>query len=103
MLERPSAGVIRVDGQDMTRLRGAALRRARQRIGMICQHFNLLSSRTVADNVALPLEVMGYDRRARQRRVAELLALVGLEDRADAYPAQLSGGQKQRVGIARAL
>lgn len=103
LLEKPSAGSIRVDGQELTGLRGAALRRARQRIGMIFQHFNLLSSRTVADNVALPLEVMGYDRRARQRRVAELLALVGLEDRADAYPAQLSGGQKQRVGIARAL
>ncbi|ACZ38904.1 methionine ABC transporter ATP-binding protein [Sphaerobacter thermophilus] len=103
LLERPTSGVVRVNGQDMTRLRGAELRRARQRIGMIFQHFNLLSSRTVAENVALPLEVMGYPRRERQRRVAELLALVGLEDRADAYPAQLSGGQKQRVGIARAL
>ncbi|NTU79510.1 MAG: ATP-binding cassette domain-containing protein [Chloroflexales bacterium] len=103
LLERPTEGTVVVDGQELTTLSGAALRKARQRIGMIFQHFNLLSSRTVADNIALPLEVMGRGRKERQARVAELLALVGLEDKARAYPAQLSGGQKQRVGIARAL
>lgn len=103
MLERPTSGSVRVDNQEMAGLSGLRLRRARQRIGMIFQHFNLLSSRTAAGNVALPLEVMGYPKAARRARVAELLALVGLEDKANAYPAQLSGGQKQRVGIARAL
>ncbi|GCE22596.1 methionine ABC transporter ATP-binding protein [Dictyobacter kobayashii] len=103
LLERPSSGSIFVNGQEMTTLGGSALRQARQHIGMIFQHFNLLSSRTIADNIAFPLEVMGYSRTACQQRVKELLALVGLEQRANAYPAQLSGGQKQRVGIARAL
>ncbi|WP_201361443.1 methionine ABC transporter ATP-binding protein [Dictyobacter formicarum] len=103
LLERPTTGRIFVNEQDITTLSGTALRKARQRIGMIFQHFNLLSSRTIADNVAFPLEVMGYSRAARRERVRELLALVGLEQRAHAYPAQLSGGQKQRVGIARAL
>ena len=102
-LERPTSGSITVDGQEITALRGAALRQTRQHIGMIFQGFNLLSSRTVAQNVALPLEIMGMPRAQRTARVAELLALVGLEQRADAYPARLSGGQKQRVGIARAL
>ncbi|GIF75921.1 methionine ABC transporter ATP-binding protein [Asanoa siamensis] len=103
LLERPDAGTVTVDGVDLSTLREADLRAARQRIGMIHQHFALLSSRTAAGNVAFPLEVMGVPRRQRAARVAELLDLVGLGDRADAYPAQLSGGQKQRVGIARAL
>lgn len=103
LLERPDEGVVTVDGRELTALGAADLRRARQRIGMIHQHFALLSSRTVAGNVAFPLEVMGVGRAARARRVAEMLDLVGLADRAGAYPAQLSGGQKQRVGIARAL
>ncbi|KAB8141057.1 methionine ABC transporter ATP-binding protein [Chloroflexia bacterium SDU3-3] len=103
MLERPTSGSVVVDGQEMTALAGAELRHARQKIGMIFQHFNLLSSRTVAENIALPLEVIGVDRQARAARVAELIDLVGLTERAKAYPAQLSGGQKQRVGIARAL
>lgn len=103
LLERPTNGSIVVNEQEITSLSGPALRKARQRIGMIFQHFNLLSSRTIAENVAFPLEVMGYNRAQRQERVKELLALVGLENRAQAYPAQLSGGQKQRVGIARAL
>ncbi|GLW11368.1 methionine import ATP-binding protein MetN [Microtetraspora sp. NBRC 13810] len=103
LLERPTSGVVTVDGQDLTGLGGAELRRARQRIGMIHQHFALLSSRTVAANVAFPLEVAKVPRADRRARVAELLELVGLADKADAYPAQLSGGQKQRVGIARAL
>lgn len=103
LLERPDEGRIVVDGNDLLALRGAELRRARQGIGMIHQHFGLLSSRTVAGNVAFPLEVMGVPRAERARRVGELLELVGLGRRAKAYPAQLSGGQKQRVGIARAL
>jgi D-methionine transport system ATP-binding protein len=103
LLDRPDEGRIVVDGQDLLTLDGGALRAARQRIGMIHQHFGLLSSRTVAGNVAFPLEVMGVPRKERAGRVAELLELVGLTEHAAAYPAQLSGGQKQRVGIARAL
>jgi D-methionine transport system ATP-binding protein len=103
MLERPDAGTVTVGGLELTRLRRRDLRVARQGIGVIHQHFALLSSRTVAGNVAFALEVTGSPRAVRKARVAELLELVGLGDRADAYPAQLSGGQKQRVGIARAL
>ncbi|SDS12211.1 methionine ABC transporter ATP-binding protein [Actinoplanes derwentensis] len=103
MLERPDAGTVSVDGRELTKLRRKDLRIARQGIGMIHQHFALLSSRTVAGNVAFALEVTGTPRAERKARVAELLDLVGLGERADAYPAQLSGGQKQRVGIARAL
>ncbi|WP_214412240.1 methionine ABC transporter ATP-binding protein [Sphaerisporangium fuscum] len=103
LLERPTSGTVTVAGQELTALDLAGLRRARQRIGMIHQHFALLSSRTVAGNVAFPLEVAGVPRAERGKRVAELLELVGLDGKASAYPAQLSGGQKQRVGIARAL
>ncbi|GCE46728.1 D-methionine transport system ATP-binding protein [Thermosporothrix hazakensis] len=103
MLERPTSGSIIVNNQEMTTLSGAALRKARQRIGMIFQHFHLLNSRTVAENVAFPLEVMGVRASERRSRVEELLGLVGLSDKAKVYPSQLSGGQKQRVGIARAL
>ncbi|WP_051571100.1 methionine ABC transporter ATP-binding protein [Cryptosporangium arvum] len=103
LLERPDAGTITVDGTELTSLSVGELRRARHGIGMIHQHFALLSSRTAAGNVALPLEVTGVGRAERAERVAELLDLVGLGDRGGAYPAQLSGGQKQRVGIARAL
>lgn len=103
LLERPDAGLVTVDGQELTLLDEPTLRRARQRIGMIFQHFNLLSNRTVAGNVALALELAGWDKGLIAPRVAELLALVGLTDKADQYPATLSGGQKQRVGIARAL
>ncbi|MBV5335510.1 methionine ABC transporter ATP-binding protein [bacterium] len=102
-LERPTSGVVTVDGVPVSALAGGALRAARRDIGMIFQHFNLLSSRTVFDNVALPLEIAGKDRAEIARTVAPLLELVGLADRRDRYPVQLSGGQKQRVGIARAL
>lgn len=103
LLERPDAGRVSVDGQELTTLSAARLRQARQHIGMVFQQFNLLSNRTVADNVAFPLEVAGWSRADIDKRVAECLDIVGLTDRASHYPAQLSGGQKQRVGIARAL
>ncbi len=103
MLERPQEGQVLVNGIDMTALNKGDLRKARQKIGMIFQHFNLLSSRTVFGNVAFPLEITGVPKAEIRERVYELLRLVGLEDKADSYPAQLSGGQKQRVGIARAL
>ncbi|MDY7550457.1 methionine ABC transporter ATP-binding protein [Pseudomonas veronii] len=103
-LEQPSGGQINVDGEEVTALDANGLRRFRQQVGMIFQHFNLLASKTVADNVALPLTLAGeLSRKAIDQRVAELLARVGLSDHAKKYPAQLSGGQKQRVGIARAL
>jgi D-methionine transport system ATP-binding protein len=103
LLERPNAGRVVVDGEEITALSGAGLRAARRRIGMIFQHFNLLSSRTAFANVAFPLELAGMDRAQIEREVTPLLDLVGLADKRDAYPAQLSGGQKQRVAIARAL
>ncbi|NVZ23106.1 methionine ABC transporter ATP-binding protein [Pseudomonas costantinii] len=103
LLERPTSGRILMDGQDLTLLSDKALRQQRQRIGMIFQGFNLLHSRNVADNVAVPLEIANLPKAERVARVAELLALVGLSDKAQAFPSQLSGGQKQRVGIARAL
>lgn len=103
-LEEPSGGKIVVDGEDVTGFDANQLRRFRQQVGMIFQHFNLLTSKTVADNVALPLVLAGELSRGEiDRRVTELLARVGLSDHAKKYPAQLSGGQKQRVGIARAL
>ena len=103
-LETPSGGKIIVDNEDVTAMDANGLRRFRQQVGMIFQHFNLLASKTVADNVAMPLTLAGeLSRSAIDKRVAELLERVGLSDHAKKYPAQLSGGQKQRVGIARAL
>ena len=103
-LEEPSGGRILVNGEDVTALDAEGLRRFRQRVGMIFQHFNLLMSKTVADNVAMPLRLAGtYSKSEIEQRVAALLQRVGLQDHARKYPAQLSGGQKQRVGIARAL
>lgn len=102
-LEEPTSGSIEVAGRDLTKISGANLRKARQEIGMIFQHFNLLWSRTVRDNIAFPLEIAGVGKAERKKRVDELIKLVGLEGRENAYPSQLSGGQKQRVGIARAL
>ncbi len=104
MLERPSSGSVFVLDREMTALNEKQLRDARREIGMIFQQFNLLSSLTVADNVAFPLMLGAkVDKKAVRVRVLELLKMVGLEDKADVFPSQLSGGQKQRVGIARAL
>ncbi|HEY9410533.1 MAG TPA: ATP-binding cassette domain-containing protein [Jiangellaceae bacterium] len=103
LLERPTSGSVEIDGTDLTSLSGTDLLAARRRIGTVFQRFNLLDSRTAAGNVGLPLELAGVARRERQARVARLLELVGLADKADVHPAQLSGGQQQRVGIARAL
>jgi D-methionine transport system ATP-binding protein len=103
LLERPTSGSILVNGINLTKLNKDQLRTARQKIGMIFQHFNLTSSRTVFQNVAFALKAAGKPQAEINKRVPELLQLVGLQDKADQYPAQLSGGQKQRVGIARAL
>ena len=102
-LERPSEGDIHFEGRDLLALQAGELREVRRRIGMIFQHFNLLSSRTVAGNIALPLELAGVPQARIAKRVDELLELVGLSEQRDRYPSQISGGQKQRVGIARAL
>lgn len=103
LLERPDAGRVLVADQDLTALRPAQLRAARRRIGMIFQHFNLLHSRTIRDNIALPLVLEGRSRADITARVDDLMARVGLTEHARKHPTQLSGGQKQRVGIARAL
>lgn len=102
-LETPTAGSVTVAGREVSRIKGSELRKARQEISMIFQHFNLLWSRTVKENIAFPLEIAGLSKAERDKRVEELVRLVGLEGRENAYPSQLSGGQKQRVGIARAL
>ncbi|HIW62020.1 MAG TPA: ATP-binding cassette domain-containing protein [Candidatus Stackebrandtia excrementipullorum] len=103
LLERPDHGHITVDGTELTTLDHNTLRRERTRMGMVFQHFRLLANQTVAANVELPLKLHGVRATRRRARVAELLDLVGLPDKAAAYPAQLSGGQRQRVAIARAL
>ena len=103
LLERPTSGTVRIDGRDMTQLSRRDLLKARRDIGRIFQSFNLLEQRTVLRNICFPLEIAGVKRDKAQARAEELLELVGLSDRAKAYPSQLSGGQKQRVAIARAL
>ena len=103
LLERPTSGAVLIDGRDLMQMSERDLREERRRIGMIFQHFNLLSSATVYDNVAFPLRLSGTPADEIRPKVTELLALVGLADKAGAYPSHLSGGQKQRVGIARAL
>ena len=103
MLERPTAGEVIVDGKNMMQLSESELRDARKNIGMIFQHFNLLSSATVYENIAFPLTLSKTPAAEIEKKVLPLLELVGLSDKANQYPAQLSGGQKQRVGIARAL
>ncbi|MED3662363.1 methionine ABC transporter ATP-binding protein [Ureibacillus sp. FSL K6-8385] len=102
-LEKPTSGSVVVNDLEISSIKGKELRKARQKISMIFQHFNLLWSRTVAENIAFPLEIAGVPKAEREKRVKELIELVGLKGREDAYPSQLSGGQKQRVGIARAL
>ncbi|MGV8921557.1 MAG: methionine ABC transporter ATP-binding protein [Pseudomonas sp.] len=102
-LERPSSGRVLIDQVDIGEYDEDHLVQLRRRIGMIFQHFNLMSAKTVWQNVELPLKVAGVPKEQRQPKVTELLELVGLQDKHKAYPAQLSGGQKQRVGIARAL
>ena len=103
LLERPTAGTVTVDGKEVTALPAKELRQTRKKIGMIFQHFNLMPSRTVAGNVAYPLRGSGLSRKETADKVAHLLELVGIADKANAYPSQLSGGQEQRVAIARAL
>lgn len=103
LLERPTSGSVLINGVDLVRLSSKQLREARRKIGMIFQQFNLLEQRTVAANIRYPLEIAGVPKAQANARVAELLDLVGLRDKANAYPTQLSGGQKQRVAIARAL
>lgn len=103
LLERPSSGTVTVDGVRLDTLPERELQRQRRRMGMIFQHFHLLSSATVAENVAFPLRLAGVSRTDRERRVREVLHWVGLAGFEDKYPSQLSGGQKQRVAIARAL
>ena len=102
-LDTPTDGQILIDGENILALRGKELIRMRRRVSMIFQQFNLLMQKTVARNVRYPLEIAGVPKAQANQRVMELLKIVGLEDKADAYPAQLSGGQKQRVAIARAL
>ncbi|GAB3533080.1 methionine ABC transporter ATP-binding protein [Arthrobacter tecti] len=103
LLDRPTSGDVIIDGRELTRVKDSEIRTARRRIGMVFQHANLMDSRTAAQNVAHPLELVKTPKAETSRKVAELLSLVGLSEFADAYPSQLSGGQKQRVGIARAL
>lgn len=102
-LEEPTEGSIEIDGRDIMSLNRNDLREMRKKIGMIFQHFNLLSSKTVYQNVAFPLSISGVQQNEIEKRVSELLDMVGLADKKDSYPSRLSGGQKQRVGIARAL
>ena len=102
-LEKPTSGTVLVEGKDLRDMNNAQLRKARTEIAMIFQHFNLLMQRNVIDNICLPLEIVGMKKKEARKRAAELLEVVGLSEKAKAYPAQLSGGQKQRVAIARAL
>jgi D-methionine transport system ATP-binding protein len=102
-LEMPTSGSVKIGGLEISAIKGKKLRDARQKVSMIFQHFNLLWSRTVKENIAFPLEIAGVRKATREKKVAELMELVGLGGRENAYPSELSGGQKQRVGIARAL
>jgi len=102
-LEKPTEGSVTINGQDISAARGESLRQARLKISMVFQHFNLLWSRTVNENIAFSMQIAGVPKAKITARVAELVELVGLTGREHAYPSQLSGGQKQRVGIARAI
>ena len=103
LLERPSQGQVIINQQDFTAMDARTLRQQRAHIGMIFQHFNLLQSKTVSENIEMPLKLLGHSKIERQKRLAELLDFIDLQHKKDAYPDELSGGQKQRVGIARAL
>jgi len=103
LLEKPTSGKIFIEGTDITELKGRDLRAVRQKIGFVFQHYNLVHTKTVFDNIAFPMKIAGRSRDEIDRRVPELLALVGLGDKMHSFPAKLSGGQKQRVGIARAM
>ena len=103
LLQKPTSGKVWIDEEEITDYTGKSLRSVRHTIGMIFQHFNLIHTKTVFDNVAFPMLIAGASQETINQRVPELLALVGLSDKRDVYPSQLSGGQKQRVGIARAL
>ena len=103
LLERPTSGTVRVNGKNLTELSEKELRKERQKLGMIFQHFNLLMQRTALDNVCLPMEIAGIKKAEARKKALEYLRIVGLEEKALSYPSQLSGGQKQRVAIARVL
>ena len=103
LLERPTSGEVLIDGTDITKLAAKELRGVRQKIGMIFQHFNLMPSRTVYENIEMPLKLTNLSAEERREKIRSLLELVELADKSEAYPSQLSGGQKQRVAIARAL
>jgi D-methionine transport system ATP-binding protein len=103
LLQRPTKGTVKIDGVDITNYKGETLRNVRLKVGMIFQHFNLIKGKTVFDNIAFALKASGKSKAEIKARTEELLSIVGLSDKSNAYPAQLSGGQKQRVGIARAL
>jgi D-methionine transport system ATP-binding protein len=103
LLQRPTSGLVEINGTEFTKLTAKELRAKRKSIGMIFQHFNLMKSRSIFDNVDFSLKYSGKSKQERRQKVTELLELVGLSDKVDAYPSQLSGGQKQRVAIARAL
>ncbi|WP_249871507.1 methionine ABC transporter ATP-binding protein [Oceanobacillus saliphilus] len=103
LLEKPTSGKVYINGTEMTSLPQEKLRKTRQKIGMIFQHFNLLKTATVYENIAIPLKLLGYDKQEVKERVEKYLSIVDLSDKKNTYPAQLSGGQKQRVAIARAL
>ena len=102
-MERPTSGTVRVNGKNLTELSEKELRKERQKIGMIFQHFNLLMQRTALDNVCFPMEIAGVKKAEARKKALEYLKIVGLEEKALSYPSQLSGGQKQRVAIARVL
>ena len=103
LLERPTSGTVKVNGKNLTELSEKELRKERQKIGMIFQHFNLLMQRTALDNVCFPMEIAGIKKAEARKKALEYLKIVGLEEKALSYPSQLSGGQKQRVAIARVL
>ena len=103
LLERPTSGTVRVNGKNLTELSEKELRKERQKVGMIFQHFNLLMQRTALDNVCFPMEIAGIKKAEARKKALEYLGIVGLEEKALSYPSQLSGGQKQRVAIARVL